>query len=240
MEYYFEAYANILNKYNIPHTTLREEFENILMSKDIEDIFAELNEMGILQDILPEFLPCIGLDQKNIHHSYTVDIHILKAVQYIAQNAYGKEQKILLWTMLLHDIGKPQALKYNLRKRKKYRFRKHENYSAKLAGKILKRFEVDKQSRKIIKTLVREHEFFRYIKLYNMDTDGNRMSTKHVFSLINKIGEHNFELLIECHKADYTAQSNYWKEHKNVLNQRAQDMLTFYKKLKQANMKVDY
>lgn len=241
MKYENESYINILNKYNIPKSNLKEEMQAILINKKLEQIFEELNTCGVIKDIFPEFIPCIGLDQKNVHHMYTVDIHILKAVEYIANDkTFIGDKAILLWTMLLHDIGKPIALKKNLKKYKKYKFTKHEVYSARLAPKVLKRFGLNKKDIKTITTLVREHEFFRYIKLYNMTTTGNRLNTRNTFGLINRIGEENFELLLECHRADYAAQSTYWQEHKNTINQRASDMLEYYKKLKNAGMKVNY
>ena len=241
MRYDVEKYNKILKKYRITPTTLREDFLKIMQSKNLEGIFCDLSSQGVLKDIFPEFIPSIGLDQKNIHHAYTTDIHILKAVQYIANDKDIKQDKdILLWTMLLHDIGKPMALKKNLKRYNKYKFTKHEFYSAKLAKKVLKRFGLEKNKIKQIVALVREHEFFRYIKLYNMSTTGNRLNTKHTFALINKIGEHNFELLLACHRADYAAQSDYWKEHKNTINARATDMLEYYKKLKHANMNVNF
>ena len=241
MKYFSENYAKILNKYKIPHTTLKQEFTKILASKKREEIFDELKLSGVLNDIMPEFLQCIGLDQKNVHHDHTVDKHILKAVEAMADNKQIKKDKeILLWAMFFHDIGKPIALKKNLKKLKRHKFTNHEIYSAKIAKKILKRFEFSKQESKQIVTLVFHHEFFRYIKLYNMKIAGNRMSTKHIFKLINKIGEYNFELLILCHKADYSAQSNYWKEHKNTLNEKAIDMLNYYRKLKHAKMPVNF
>lgn len=241
MKYENESYINILNKYNIPKSNLKEEMQAILINKKLEQIFGELNACGVIKDIFPEFIPCIGLDQKNVHHMYTVDIHILKAVEYIANDkTFIEDKTILLWTMLLHDIGKPVALKKNLKKYKKYKFTKHEVYSAHLAPKVLKRFGLNKKDIKTITTLVREHEFFRYIKLYNMTTTGNRLNTRNTFGLINRIGEENFKLLLECHRADYAAQSTYWQEHKNTINQRASDMLEYYKKLKNAGMKVNY
>lgn len=241
MKYENESYINILNKYNIPKSNLKEEMQAILVNKKLEQIFGELNNCGVMKDIFPEFIPCIGLDQKNVHHMYTVDVHILKAVEYIAQDkTFTQDKTLLLWTMLLHDIGKPIALKKNLKKYKKYKFTKHEVYSARLAPKVLKRFGLNKKDIKTITTLVREHEFFRYIKLYNMTTTGNRLNTRNTFGLINRIGEENFELLLECHRADYAAQSTYWQEHKNTINQRASDMLEYYRKLKNAGMKVNY
>ncbi len=241
MKYDNAKFAELLTKYNITGNNLKEQFTNILLHEKVEEIFATLSKEKLLEGLLPEFLPCINLNQKNIHHSHTVDIHILKAVQGIAQNnELAQNKELLLWTMLLHDIGKPLALKKNLKKYKKYTFRNHADYSAKIARKVLKRFGIKGAAKKTIITLVKHHEFFRYIKLYNMYTEGNRLNIPHVFKLINKIGVDNFELLLACHKADFEAQSLYWKEHKNTLNIRARDMLAYYKKLKNARMKVDF
>ncbi len=241
MRYKNEEYLKILKKYRITPSLLKDELLAIIKSKKLEEIFSLLYEKNILKDIFPEFLPCISLDQKNVHHDYTVDTHILKAVSYIAQDkSIKKDKDILLFTVLLHDIGKPIALRKNLKRYKKYKFTNHANYSAKLTPKVLKRWGLSKPEIKQITMLVREHEFFRYIKLYNMSTDGNRLDTKTTFRLINKIGEHNFELLLACHRADFSAQSSYWLEHKNKINQRATDMLEYYKKLKKANMNVHF
>ena len=117
MKYFTEKYEKILKKYRVPHTTLRQEFTKILMSKNREEIFVALEQAEVLREVLPEFLLGVGLNQQNVHHAHTVDIHILKAVGAIAENKEIKQNKeILLWTMLLHDIGKPIALKKNLKK----------------------------------------------------------------------------------------------------------------------------
>ena len=72
MKYFNETYEKILKKYKIKSSKLKLEFDCILASKKVEAIFDDLYTNGILSDILPEFLPCIDLDQKNVHHAHPV------------------------------------------------------------------------------------------------------------------------------------------------------------------------
>ena len=54
----------------------------------------------VLGVFLPELLPCVGFDQRNVHHCYDVWTHSVYAASAIAPDA------VLRWAMLLHDIGK--------------------------------------------------------------------------------------------------------------------------------------
>lgn len=57
----------------------------------------------VLGVFLPELLPCVGFDQRNVHHCYDVWTHSVYAASAIAPDA------VLRWAMLLHDIGKPDC-----------------------------------------------------------------------------------------------------------------------------------
>ncbi len=230
MKYDQTLFCNILIKYNIaPSDSLCQDFENIMLHQDIISIFADMHSVGLLGQLLPEFLPTINLDQKNLHHCYTVDQHILHAIKNIAlmPNIKDHDKKILLWASLLHDIGKPIALRNNL-KSKIYRFTNHAKFSAKLAPKILTRFGVDKKDKKQIFTIIQHHEFFRYIKTYKTNDGTSRMTTEYVFDLIKKIGPNNFKLLILLHYADYMSQSTYLRDNKQLINTRAVNILDYY------------
>ena len=53
--------------------------------------------------MLPEILPCVGFDQRNPHHCYDVWEHTARAV------GAAPPTRVLRWTMLLHDLGKPKC-----------------------------------------------------------------------------------------------------------------------------------
>ena len=51
----------------------------------------------------PELLPMIGFDQRTRHHCYDVWEHTLHALAAVEPDV------VLRCTMLLHDVGKPEA-----------------------------------------------------------------------------------------------------------------------------------
>lgn len=82
-----------------------------------ERVYAELNKLlcgeyvttvllsypDILGAVLPELLPCVGFDQRNPHHCYDVWEHTARSV------GAAPPTRVLRWTMLLHDLGKPSC-----------------------------------------------------------------------------------------------------------------------------------
>ncbi|WP_157729363.1 AAA family ATPase [Tumebacillus algifaecis] len=64
-------------------------------------LIRELEADGRLEKWLPELHNAIPVDQHNPHHHFTVYEHIIKASETVA----GSSLK-MVWTMLLHDIGK--------------------------------------------------------------------------------------------------------------------------------------
>ena len=78
------------------------ELTKLLLSERPEYI-QHLYETGITKVILPEFDPMIETSQNNPHHCYTVGRHTLESLKYIPAH------KVLRFTMLLHDIGKPNC-----------------------------------------------------------------------------------------------------------------------------------
>lgn len=209
---------------------LKQSFEEVLLSNRIKYIFKGLLKEGVLEQLLPEFLPAIGLNQKNAHHIFTVDEHILQSVKKAQKcNKVDNETKILLvWTMLLHDIGKPPALKL-AQKQGKYNFHNHSELGAKLVPTILKRFNFEKSQIKQISKLVYYHEIFLHMKTYNASkTWGTRLSAKNIDPIIKKIGVQNFRLLLHINYFDLMSQSSYLHEKKVLLNKCAEDLYKYY------------
>lgn len=63
-----------------------------------------LNFSDVIATIIPEMEPCIGFEQNNKYHQYTVYEHIAHAVA----NYKGTDVSVKV-ALLLHDIGKPQC-----------------------------------------------------------------------------------------------------------------------------------
>ena len=124
-------YLYLLDKISMER--IRDEFNKIILSKDIENALSILEKSGVLEYIIPEWSATIGFDQKNSHHYLTVDEHIKKVVSLCDEDL---ELRI---AALLHDIGKPQT--FTLDSEGKGHFYNHEIESAKIAESILKRMK---------------------------------------------------------------------------------------------------
>lgn len=141
----------------------------------------------VLGVFLPELLPCVGFDQRNVHHCYDVWTHSVYAASAIAPDA------VLRWAMLLHDIGKPDC--FTVDERGTGHFYGHPARSAELAEAICRRLRMDKKSAQRIVTLVRWH-----------DRDIPR-TEKAVARAARQLGEDTLRQLLAVKRADNRAQS---------------------------------
>ena len=124
------------------------EMTGLLMGDAAGKILREYP--SILGEFLPEILPAVGLDQKNPYHIYTVWDHTAHAVDA------APKDPILRWTMLLHDLGKPET--FTVDEDDHGHFYGHHRASARIAGEITSRLRFDKRSRGEILTLVDRHD----------------------------------------------------------------------------------
>ena len=142
----------------------------------------------VLGVFLPELLPCVGFDQRNVHHCYDVWTHSVYAAAAIAPDA------ALRWAMLLHDIGKPDC--FTVDEHGVGHFYGHPARSAELAEEICRRLRMDKKSAQRIVTLVRWH-----------DRDIPR-TEKAVARAARQLGEDTLRQLLAVKRADNRAQSH--------------------------------
>ncbi len=131
---------------------IRDEFNKMLSAKRPSLGLLALQEQGVLQYIIPELSNCVGVGQKGMH-KFDVFTHSV----YTCDGA-PRDNLIVRWAALLHDIGKPRALHTD--KQGIITFHRHEIYSAELADTILKRLKFSNHDRYAILHLIEEHMFF--------------------------------------------------------------------------------
>lgn len=85
----------------IAHERVYAELNKLLCGEHAAAVLLEYPD--ILGVVLPEILPCVGFDQRNPHHCYDVWEHTARAV------GAAPPTRVLRWTMLLHDLGKPKC-----------------------------------------------------------------------------------------------------------------------------------
>ncbi len=171
---------------NISKERIREEVNKILLSSN-PSCFNMLYTTGLLNNIMPEFIPCYFTEQNNPYHIYNVAEHILVTVKSVPNTV------ILRWTMLLHDIGKPSRKTTD--EKGIDHFYGHPEVSVEMADSILNNLRFDKASIRKILTLIKYHD---------MDLIDTESSVKKV---INKVGEELFLSLLEAQRADALGQN---------------------------------
>ncbi len=170
----------------ISNERISDELTKILLSDRVE-VFELLKDVGLLQYIIPEFNKCFYFLQNNPHHIYDVAHHSLKAVSSIEKN------KILRWTMLLHDIGK--TITKTTDDKGIDHFYGHPAKSVEIADNILKRLKFDNNSKRAI---------CRLIEFHDRDIEPTQRAVRKAVSLI---GEDIFLDLLKVKISDKKSQN---------------------------------
>ncbi|MCU7503232.1 MAG: [protein-PII] uridylyltransferase [Ignavibacteria bacterium] len=132
-------------------------FREILrLPKNVGETLINMNELGVLQLIMPEFGDLVGFFQAGVYHNYTADEHTLIAISNV-ENLYGKEselgriytslkeKEILYLAILLHDIAKPVSVSG------------HEIIGAEIASSVMYRLGYDEKETEQVSFLVANH-----------------------------------------------------------------------------------
>ena len=177
----------------ISEERIRTELLKLIASPHPE-MFGELHELGITDVILPEFNRMMETEQNTPHHMWNVGMHTIKAMCEIPADP------VLRMTMLLHDVGKPDARWTDSRGRD--HFKGHAEIGAKMADGILRRLKFDNLSRKRIVNLVRWHD---------LRPEPNEVEVRHA---MYAVGPEAFEDYLAVQWADNMAKSEYKRAQK--------------------------
>ena len=135
-------------------------FKEIFFSEKMDKIFL-LNDLGILQKIIPEFSKIMDLPQFDRYHSLTVGQHTLRALNILkdlknkklTNNTYkfvykilkkNEDLKPLYYSTLLHDIGKGSG-------------DDHSKVGSRISSKVLKRLNENNSTITETRWLIENH-----------------------------------------------------------------------------------
>ncbi len=165
---------------------IRDEFVKILETPRAAKGIILLEELNLLNYILPELREGLGVGQ-NKHHIYTVFEHNVRALDYAARENYSL---IVRLASLLHDVGKPKAKRGE---GPDSTFHGHEVVGAKIAAKALDRLRFSKEIAEQVIHLVRYHMFY-----YNT----GEVSEAGVRRFLARVGPENVDDLMKVREAD--------------------------------------
>lgn len=199
--------AELIN--NVSAERIKVEITKTLISNNPKKIEV-LYSLGLMEYVMPEFIPCIGLKQNNPYHIYNVDKHIYTSLANI------EAEESLRWTMYLHDIGKGYTRTTD--DKGIDHFHGHVKVSLKYSKTILNRLKFDNKTKDKVLKLIEYHD-------YRIEDN-----IKSVRKAINKVGQELFEDYIKVQKADVLSQNpEFLDERIDKLNH----ILDIYNKVKE-------
>lgn len=170
----------------IANERIRDELVKIIKADKADQGIRLLEEMNLLEHIMPELREGIDCDQAG-HHIYTVWEHNVRSLKYAAENNYTLENRM---GALLHDVGKPRTKEG---KGEDATFYNHEVVGGEMTKEILERLKFSKDFVKKVSHLVRHHLFY-----YNV----GEVTESGVRRFIKRVGIENIDDLVQIRKAD--------------------------------------
>ncbi|MBP7654810.1 HD domain-containing protein, partial [Candidatus Dependentiae bacterium] len=172
---------------------IHDELTKMITKKNAHICIDLLKKIGALKIILPELDECSGVNQpEEFHPEGDVFKHTLK----LFEQANYPLNKILAYSMLFHDIGKPAV--YSVTDR--IRFNGHEKTGSEISENIMKRLRFSNKDIREIKYIVLNHMKFMNVKEMRKST------------LKKLIYRSTFEIELELHRLDCLSS------HKNLEN----------------------
>lgn len=171
---------------NLSVERIISEIDKIIMS-DSPEYLKMLDDLGVLEHIMPEMCKCFCQHQNIKWHIYDVGMHSVNVIKNCPKKLY------LRYSALMHDWGKPYCLGKN--DDGEDTFRNHANVSVELAKKFLAdyKFSNDKKDK-----------ILRLIKFHDLEIITEK---KYVKRAINKVGEDLFLDLCSLKRADCLSQN---------------------------------
>lgn len=151
--------------------------------------------MGFLASYFDEFFKVYEMPQDSKWHSFSVSRHIYHVYKYVLDNYDEEDKEMMLWTALLHDIGKHHCKTFINRKGEEMKYAQfigHEYVGSQIAVPFLKRMNFDDEFIHSVSTLIQFH-------MYLLDNNANRQKLK------DRVGEDFYKKLEFLRDADTQA-----------------------------------
>lgn len=175
---------------NIAAERIQSELCKMLCGDGVLQVLLDFSD--VMAVIIPELKPCIGFEQNNRYHQYTVYEHIAHAVA----NYKGADMSVKV-ALLLHDIGKPLCYSED---ENGGHFHGHAVPGRDIAETVMNRLRFDNKTKEDVLELVLYHDALI------------EPTPKTVKRWLNKIGEHRFSQLLDIRMADIHAHAEGTQE----------------------------
>lgn len=167
------------------------ELTKTLCGANAGQILGEFSD--VLAEVIPELTPMFDCPQHTSYHDRDVWTHTLATLEAVPPDP------ILRWTMLLHDIAKPQCRYTDARGVD--HFKTHPEKGAPIAGEVLARLKAERVTREEVTALV---------ALHDIDLPEDRGG---VHRMLIRYGKERTLRLLAVKEADLAGKSPYGKTH---------------------------
>ena len=152
--------------------------------------------MSFLATYFEDFFKVYDLPHDSKWHSLSVSRHIYQVYKYVLDNYEDNDDKeMMLWTALLHDIGKPFCKTFISRKGEEMthaQFIGHENVGSQIAINFLKQMNFGDEFIEKVSLLVQFH-------MYLLNDTANKKK------LLDRVGQDMYDKLVFLRDADTQA-----------------------------------
>ena len=183
---------------------IRDELTKMLTEGRARRAFEQLDETGLLGEVLPEIVKMKGVEQPpQFHPEGDVWIHTLMLLEQLPTGC----PMTLGWGALLHDVGKPPTFR---RAPDRIRFDAHVEVGAAMGAEICRRFRFSNEETRQVLALIENHMRFA-------DAPQMKTSTLKRFFRLDCLDEH-----LELHRMDCMAAHGNLDIYNFVRERRAQ------------------
>lgn len=198
---------------------VRDELTRMLVHPSRHAAIEDMDELGIIEKMLPELSACKGVEQpKSYHAEGDVWTHTLLSIDSLPQNPSPR----LAWATLLHDVGKAPTATAPDTPADRIHFNNHHRVGAELARAVAERLNFPKQLTEDVAWLIHYH-------LITDDFPEMRPSRRHFY-----MSHHAFHDLLDLHAADiYGSRSNIPKSNGDHVIEELEKMWQKYRQQSQ-------
>jgi tRNA nucleotidyltransferase/poly(A) polymerase len=90
----------------LPTDRIYPELDKIIKGMSPDKAIKLANELGVLEQFLPEVSGTFGFDQQNLHHQHDLGTHLMEVLSGTSQETDDPDVRM---AALMHDIGKPAS-----------------------------------------------------------------------------------------------------------------------------------
>jgi len=120
----------------VSNERIKDELDKIGKARKFHKAILLMDELGILDKVLPEMADLKGVEQDKVHHSEgDAYVHTLLVIENLEKNLDHDPDMATIWAAISHDWGKAHTQEY---KDDRIHFYGHEDVSAELIEKRMR------------------------------------------------------------------------------------------------------